>query len=76
MIDAVAYGASVAIAVTYLAVIARRVPIVAFHWANALGCFPIIASEIADGAGPPLILTVLFGLAGWLGVLGWWKLRR
>jgi hypothetical protein len=40
-----------------------------FHWANAIGCFPLIVGEIVVHAWPPLVLTVSFGALGWVGVL-------
>lgn len=68
MIAALAYAADAAVLGAY-ALTARGRPVRWFHWANAIGCFPIIASEIVVGAWPALILTAAFGAVGWLGVL-------
>lgn len=40
-----------------------------FHWANAIGCAPIIVLEVQAGAYVPLVLTSVFGAIGWFGVL-------
>ena len=40
-----------------------------FHWANALGCIPLIAVEVTTGAWPVLPLTAVFGVIGWIGVI-------
>lgn len=39
-----------------------------FHLANAIGCAPIIAIEVAVGAWPALVLTASFGALGWFGL--------
>lgn len=40
-----------------------------FHLANALGCLPVIALELHEGAGVPLVLTAAFGALGWAGLV-------
>lgn len=62
------YIATVWILTTY-AVLVRCSNPRPFHWANAVGCVPLIVGEIAVGAGPPLVLTTAFGVVGWVGVL-------
>ena len=39
-----------------------------FHWANALGCFPVLAVEFMTGAWSVVPLTACFGIIGWIGV--------
>lgn len=67
---ALAYMADAIILFTYFAAALKRLPLRWFHWANALGCIPIIITEAAVGAWPALILTAAFGAAGWCGVIG------
>lgn len=43
-----------------------------FHWANAIGCVPLIAVEAMAGVGQAVVLSAMFGAAGWLGV---WRTR-
>lgn len=64
----VAYLADVAILVAHFLTTRGR-PVRWFHWANAIGCFPVIGSEVVVGAWPPLVLTASFGVIGWAGVL-------
>jgi hypothetical protein len=68
MVTALGYLADAWILGTYL-VLARTGRARPFHAANALGCLPILAGEIATGAFVPMVLTVVFGVVGWLGVL-------
>lgn len=68
MIDVLGYVASAAILVVYLLLAAKRVRPIVFHWANALGWPPVVASELAHDAYVPLVLTVFFGAIGTLGV--------
>lgn len=63
-----AYAADAGILATYAAT-TRGGSVHWFHWANALGCLPIIATEVAVKAWAPLILTAVFGALGWYGVL-------
>lgn len=65
---ALAYAADGAVVATYLSLV-RTGRARAFHWANALGCLPLIAVEIGAHAFAPLVLTAFFGLGGWYGVL-------
>lgn len=67
-LDALAYTADAAIIGTYLGTATRRLDRRTFHWANALGAPPIIATEIIVGAWQALILTAMFGVAGLIGV--------
>lgn len=64
-----AYLADAVILVTYFLTTKSR-PVRWFHWANAIGCVPIIATEVIASAWPPLVLTAAFGAIGWMGVLG------
>lgn len=68
MISIIAFAASAAILVAYASGNVRRL-----HQANALGCFPIIISEIVVGAYPALVLTAAFGVIGWVAL---WRDRR
>lgn len=43
-----------------------------FHFANGVGSIGIGISAAAAGAWPNLVLTVVFGLIGWVGV---WQTR-
>lgn len=54
---------------TTYAILARTSRALAFHWANAIGCVPIILGELALRAYVPLVLTSVFGALGWVGVL-------
>lgn len=68
VVTLVGYCADLWIVATYL-LLARTGRERPFHWANAVGCVPIIATEVAVGAWVPLVLTVAFGAFGWIGVL-------
>lgn len=39
-----------------------------FHWANALGCVPLLVVELVTHAYPVIPITGTFGLLGWIGV--------
>jgi hypothetical protein len=71
-LSALAYTADAVILGTYF-VMARWNRPRAFHWANALGCFPLLVVEIRAALYEPLVLTAAFGAIGWLGV---WRTRR
>lgn len=43
-----------------------------FHWANAVGCVPLVTAEALAGLWQVVILTGTFGVLGWLGV---WRTR-
>lgn len=68
MIAALGYVADVAILGTY-ALLARTGKARPFHWANALGVFPVAAVEVVAHAWPVMPLTLTFGVLGWVGVL-------
>lgn len=68
IISALAYLADAWILATY-ALTTRRRPVRWFHWANAVGCAPILAVEAVAGAWPPLVLTAAFGAIGCVGLL-------
>lgn len=72
MITALGYLADACVLATYF-FLARTGRPRAFHWANAIGCVPIIIGEVALGAYVPLVLTVTFGVLGWFGV---WTTRK
>ena len=40
-----------------------------FHWANALGCIPLLVVELQSGATQVVPVTAAFGLIGWYGIL-------
>ena len=63
----VTYAADAIIIGTYGLTLRGRVR--PFHWANALGCIPLIAVEVTTGAWPVLPLTAVFGVIGWIGVI-------
>lgn len=67
MIFLLAYLADVAICITYFA-LARSGKARPFHWANAIGCVPIIVTELVLHAYAPLILTAFFGAVGIVGL--------
>lgn len=69
LIDAIGYAASVAILIVYLLLATGKAKPIAFHWANALGAPPVIASELVHGAYVPLVLTAFFGIIGAAGVI-------
>ncbi len=70
LLDIVAYAASIWIVVVYF-LLAHKGPQFArrFHWANALGAIPVLATEVIAHAYPPMVLTVSFGTIGFLGLL-------
>ena len=37
-----------------------------FHWANALGCFPLIVLNASAGLWFAVVLNGTFGVLGWL----------
>lgn len=69
LIDVIGYAASVAILIVYLLLATGKAKPIAFHWANALGAPPVIASEVIHGAYVPLVLTAFFGIIGAAGVI-------
>lgn len=68
MLNAVAYFADACILLTYF-LAAKTGSARSFHWANAIGCLPIIATEFLSHAWAALILTSSFGLIGAFGVV-------
>lgn len=72
MLTVLAYLADASILITYFRMAGRPERAHQFDWANAVGCFPIIAVEVLAAAWPPLILTAAFGAIGWLGL---WRAR-
>ena len=66
LLTALAYLADAFILLTYGLTLRGHVR--PFHWANALGCVPLIAVEVTTGAWPVLPLTASFGVIGWIGV--------
>jgi hypothetical protein len=67
-VELLAYACSATVLVTYFIMVRKGVER-PFHWANALGFPPVLATEIAVGAYPAMVLTVAFGILGWIGVL-------
>ena len=49
--------------------LARTSEVRPFHYANAVGCFPVMGTEIVVGAWVPLVLTAFFGALGWYGLI-------
>jgi len=41
-----------------------------FHWANAIGCVPLLIAEVGAGLWQVVAITGTFGALGWLGVWG------
>ena len=70
MLTALAYAADVAILGTYFSSIRNPRTVRRFHWANAVGMFPLIGVEAVTGAWPAVVLTAAFGVIGWVGVVG------
>lgn len=68
MIFVLAYIADAVIIATYL-YLAHTGKVRPFHWANAFGAIPIVATEIALAAWPVLILTAFFGIGAAYGLL-------
>lgn len=68
ILTAVAYLADAVILGSYgfLARTGRSRP---FHWANAVGCVPLLAVEVVAHAWPPLVLTAAFGAIGLAGLV-------
>lgn len=67
-ITVAAYIADVWILFTYFALARWKANPWHFHLANAFGCIPLIATEIAARAYAPMVLTVAFGAIGWVGL--------
>lgn len=67
MISTLGYIADAWILATY-AILARGGAERPFHWANAIGCVPIIIGELILGAYVPMVLTIAFGAIGWYGL--------
>lgn len=68
MLSWLAWASTVAVLSTY-AYLARTGRPLAFHWANALGCWPVMFIEINTGAWQPLALTATFGALGFVGIV-------
>lgn len=68
MLDLIAFVTDAVILTTYF-LMARGRPALWFHWANALGCIPLLVVEATSHAWPVMPLTAAFGLIGWAGVL-------
>lgn len=64
MLGSLGWAATAWVLVTY-AVMARTGRERPFHWANALGCVPLIALNVLAGVWPAVVLNVTFGLLGW-----------
>lgn len=63
-----AYAADAAVLVTYGLTVRRPSRLPWFNWANAVGGPLIIASEVAVGAWPALILSAAFTVTAWVGL--------
>lgn len=64
------YVVDVWIVGVYLAYVLGKLPIRPFHWANAVGGpLLIVGTCLTAGWQPLLVLTVVFTIAGWIGVL-------
>lgn len=68
MITVLAYIADAWVLGTYALMSYRRDKARWFHLANGVGCIPVMATEVAVGAWPPLVLTASFGALGWFGL--------
>lgn len=68
VLSLLAYASDVAVLATYGILVrgGKRRPM---HWANAVGCVPIAATEIIGHVYPPLVLTLAFGVLGIVGLL-------
>lgn len=65
------YAADVAILGTY-AWLTHRGSARPFHWANALGCVPLLVAEVGARLWQVVVITGTFGA---LGAVGAWKER-
>lgn len=68
LIFALGYLADVAVVGAYWAVQRGR-RLAWLNWTNALGAFPVAATEVYGRAWPALVVTCAFGVVGWAGVL-------
>jgi hypothetical protein len=67
-----AYLASAWILLSYFLMM-RGKPASWLHWANALGCIPLGIYEVVQEAYPPLVVTGVFGVLGWYGIIKDWR---
>lgn len=75
MIAAIALVASVIIVAGYFRLSVQRKPRM-FHWANAVGCVPIIIQNYQARVWAALLLTTFFGVIGWMGLYVSWSDAR
>lgn len=68
VLSLVALAANVWILATY-ALLARTGRERPFHWANAIGCLPLLAVELVTGAWSIVPLSLTFGVLGLVGVM-------
>lgn len=70
MIQLLLYIVDACVVGTYLLHVLGRVERRAFDWANAAGGPLLLAGTLATvGWTPLLVLTIVFTIAGWIGVL-------
>ena len=67
ILGSLGYIADVWILGTY-ALLSRTGKARPFHWANAVGCFPLLLAEYYAGLWQVMVLTGTFGALGWLGL--------
>lgn len=72
MIRLLGYLADVWILGTYAVMTARPQHARSFHWANAIGCVPLLVAEVNAGLWQVVAITGTFGVLGWFGV---WRTR-
>ncbi len=57
---------------TYIAFVLGARPIRGFHWANAIGGpLIVVGTVMTAGWQPLLVLTIVFSVAGWIGLRPW-----
>jgi hypothetical protein len=66
MITLLAYMADIAILGTYWLMV-RGKSVKWFHLANAIGCIPLIVTEVISGAYAVIVITAAFGIIGAIG---------
>lgn len=68
LLELFGYVADVWILGTYALMVSGK-PQRWFHWANAIGCAPLVIAEIGAGLWQVVAITGTFAVLGWMGVL-------
>lgn len=68
-LDTIGYAAGLWVIATYSILVKQGDPL-PMHWANAIGGIAVLTTSVlAHGWAPVLTLTVLFTIAGWVGII-------